>query len=71
MKDFGVDLAVDMLKRLNAEGVILGVHFCTLNLEKSVQRVLEKLQWATHVPHQHNKLIGVRFSLSIFWISSY
>ncbi|OBZ65691.1 Methylenetetrahydrofolate reductase 2 [Grifola frondosa] len=43
VKDYGVQLAVDMIKRLTTEGDIRGVHFCTLNLEKSVTRVLEAL----------------------------
>ncbi|KAJ7632947.1 methylenetetrahydrofolate reductase-domain-containing protein [Roridomyces roridus] len=45
VKDYGVQLAVAMIKRLTSEGGIFGVHLCTLNLEKSVQRVLEDLQW--------------------------
>lgn len=59
VKDFGVELAVKMVQRLTAEG-INGIHFCTLNLEKSVQRVLENLGWTgtQDSPIQHkNKLI--------------
>lgn len=59
VKDYGVTLAVEMIRRLTTEGNIPGVHFCTLNLEKSVQRVLEELQWTgLHAP-VHNKLITV------------
>lgn len=53
-------LATDMIKRLVSEAKIPGVHFCTLNLEKSVQRVLENLGWG--VPSYNkvtNKLIAV------------
>ncbi|KAF9030677.1 methylenetetrahydrofolate reduct [Hymenopellis radicata] len=57
VKDYGVALAVTMIRRLTTEGEIPGVHFCTLNLEKSVQRVLETLQWTGIVPPPHNKLI--------------
>ncbi|KAF9014000.1 methylenetetrahydrofolate reductase-domain-containing protein [Cyathus striatus] len=59
VKDFGVTLAVEMIQRLATEGSVPGVHFCTLNLEKSVQRVLETLQW-TGVVHTTlpNKLIA-------------
>lgn len=59
VKDYGVILAVNMIRRLTTEGGITGVHFCTLNLEKSVQRVLESLQWTGIAsPSQHkNKLI--------------
>ncbi|TFK42391.1 methylenetetrahydrofolate reductase-domain-containing protein [Crucibulum laeve] len=59
VKDYGVKLAIDMIQRITADGKVPGVHFCTLNLEKSVQRVLEGLQWvggvATTSP---NKLIA-------------
>ena len=44
VKEYGVHLAVDMIKRLRAAGVN-GFHFCTLNLEKSVKRILYELQW--------------------------
>ncbi|KAK7057395.1 methylenetetrahydrofolate reductase [Favolaschia claudopus] len=58
VKDYGVQLAVNMIKRLTTEGGMPGVHLCTLNLEKSVQRVLEALEW-THPTGivQKNKLI--------------
>lgn len=45
VKDFGVALAIDMIKQLRENGVN-GFHFCTLNLEKSVKRVLYGLEWA-------------------------
>ncbi|KAF8964011.1 methylenetetrahydrofolate reduct [Flammula alnicola] len=41
------------------EGGIQGFHFCTLNLEKSVQRVLEALDWAgSSSSSVQNKLIA-------------
>ncbi|KAA1469427.1 methylenetetrahydrofolate reduct [Dentipellis sp. KUC8613] len=46
VKDYGVSLAISMVKRLVNEGGIRGFHFCTLNLEKSVQRIIESLDWA-------------------------
>jgi methylenetetrahydrofolate reductase (NADPH) len=49
-----------MIRRLTTEGGVPGVHFCTLNLEKSVQRVLEGLQWIEAVTARQNKLIAVR-----------
>ncbi|KAJ7286190.1 methylenetetrahydrofolate reductase-domain-containing protein [Mycena rebaudengoi] len=58
VKDFGVQLAVEMIGRLTTEGGIPGVHICTLNLEKSVQRVLEGLKWAGSSEEVHNKLIA-------------
>ena len=51
-------LAIKMVKRLTQDGNIPGVHFCTLNLEKSVQRVTEGLGWATS-SRVLNKLIIV------------
>lgn len=59
VKDYGVKLATDMVKKLITGG-IYGVNFCTLNLEKSVQLILEELQWAGHYDDHHsNKLINV------------
>jgi methylenetetrahydrofolate reductase (NADPH) len=57
VKDFGVKYAVDMIDKLTADGGVPGVHFCTLNLEKSVQRVLEGLSWIRHKTPDHNRLI--------------
>ncbi|KAM5532333.1 hypothetical protein V8D89_014012 [Ganoderma adspersum] len=57
VKDYGVKLAVNMIRQLQAAGVH-GVHFCTLNLEKSVTRVLETLGVAGDVPHPANMLIA-------------
>jgi methylenetetrahydrofolate reductase (NADPH) len=59
VKDYGVTLAADMIRRLTTEGDIPGVHFCTLNLEKSVSRVLELLHWTGVAASAHNKLIAV------------
>ncbi|KAG7092784.1 hypothetical protein E1B28_009106 [Marasmius oreades] len=61
VKDYGVQLAVETIQRITMDGSITGVHLSTLNLEKSVQRVLEVLQWtdANKPIHQHsqNRLI--------------
>ncbi|KAI0672842.1 methylenetetrahydrofolate reduct [Trametes maxima] len=57
VKDYGVNLSVDMIRRLQ-KGGIEGVHFCTLNLEKSVTRVLEALGLAGNIPTLANKLIA-------------
>ncbi|KAJ1820470.1 methylenetetrahydrofolate reductase (NAD(P)H) met13 [Coemansia sp. RSA 2598] len=43
VKDYGIEVAVDMIKRLRAAGV-RGFHFYTINLERSTRMVLEKLQ---------------------------
>lgn len=59
VKDFGVTLAIDMINRIVREGGIPGVHICTLNLERSVQRVLEGLHWAGGSPKIGNRLIIV------------
>ena len=58
MKDLGVDVAVSMIRRLHQSGVH-GFHLCTLNLEKSVQRVLDRLGWADLPQTSHNQLISV------------
>ncbi|KAF8236297.1 methylenetetrahydrofolate reduct [Tricholoma matsutake] len=59
VKDYGVMLATDMIRRLTTEGDVPGVHFCTLNLEKSVSRVLERLRWTGVAASAQNKLIAV------------
>lgn len=48
-----------MIRRLTVEGGIRGVNFLTLNLEKSVQRILEALEWVGGTPHPQNRLISV------------
>lgn len=60
VKDYGVSLAIDLCNRLTREGDIKGVHFTTLNLEKSVRRVLEGLGWSHVPPASPNKIIIVR-----------
>ena len=51
-----------MIRRLTKEASVPGVHFCTLNLEKSVQRVVEGLGWTQSdiSLKPSNKLIAVR-----------
>ncbi|KAF9792741.1 methylenetetrahydrofolate reductase-domain-containing protein [Thelephora terrestris] len=59
VKDYGVKLATDMIRKLVENG-INGVNFCTLNLEKSVQLILEDLQWTAYHDDRHwNKLINM------------
>jgi len=59
VKDYGVKLAINTIRKLSRGG-IHGVNFCTLNLEKSIQLVLEGLQWTNHYDDHHlNKLINV------------
>jgi methylenetetrahydrofolate reductase (NADPH) len=62
VKDFGTNYAITMIRRLTADGSVPGVHFCTLNLEKSVQRVLEGLGWVQSRASSHNMLIAVSWS---------
>ncbi|PIL24320.1 hypothetical protein GSI_14073 [Ganoderma sinense ZZ0214-1] len=62
VKDYGVKLAVDMIRQLQAADVH-GVHFCTLNLEKSVTRVLETIGVAGDVSHTANMLIADKAEL--------
>lgn len=58
VKEYGVMLAQSMVQRLTENGVVKGVHFCTLNLELSVRKVLERLQWTISSPAMPvNKLI--------------
>ncbi|KAI3604823.1 methylenetetrahydrofolate reductase [Moniliophthora roreri] len=60
VKDYGVQLAISMIQHIaQSDAGVKGVHFCTLNLEKSVTRVLEGLQWTGTRPYayHHNRLI--------------
>ncbi|KAJ1721946.1 methylenetetrahydrofolate reductase (NAD(P)H) met13 [Coemansia erecta] len=43
VKDYGIEVAVDMISRLRDAGV-RGFHFYTINLERSTRMVLERLQ---------------------------
>ncbi|THG97685.1 hypothetical protein EW026_g4365 [Hermanssonia centrifuga] len=58
VKDYGVKLAIKMIQRLTTEAEVPGVHICTLNLEKSVQRVIEGLGWSGSSLKYTNKLIA-------------
>ncbi|KAG6336321.1 hypothetical protein ID866_2770 [Astraeus odoratus] len=58
VKEYGIQLAVNTIHKITGRGDIRGVHFCTLNLEKSVQLVLERLNWAGGSPVMRNKLIA-------------
>lgn len=61
VKRYGADLATAMVKRLVGRGTVQGVHFCTLNLEKSVRTIIESLGWTVTAngspTDRHNKLI--------------
>lgn len=53
-----------MVSRLLSSKLVQGVHFCTLNLEKSVRTILENLQWQAESNQRkssplsrHNQLI--------------
>lgn len=58
VKEYGIRLAVDIIHKITGNGGVCGVHFCTLNLEKSVQLVLERLRWVGGSPNMRNKLIA-------------
>ncbi|WVR08500.1 methylenetetrahydrofolate reductase [Kwoniella sp. DSM 27419] len=65
VKRYGAELATKMVKKVLQSGLIPGVHFCTLNLEKSVRTILDNLGWtATSDPNvqaspvlRYNRLI--------------
>jgi methylenetetrahydrofolate reductase (NADPH) len=61
VKDYGIELAIKMIRRLTSEDRVSGFHFCTLNLEKSVRRVLEGLGWIGEGQRtiEQNRLIAV------------
>ncbi|WVQ85878.1 methylenetetrahydrofolate reductase [Cryptococcus sp. DSM 104549] len=45
VKRYGAELATKMVKEVLESGLVPGIHFCTLNLEKSVRTILENLGW--------------------------
>ncbi|KAI8921423.1 methylenetetrahydrofolate reductase-domain-containing protein [Powellomyces hirtus] len=49
VKDYGVQLAVDMCNQMKAAG-IRGFHFYTLNLERSTRLILEGLEFIAPIP---------------------
>ncbi|KAF8749438.1 Methylenetetrahydrofolate reductase [Rhizoctonia solani] len=56
VKEYGASLAVSMIRSILVDGDVKGVHFCTLNLEKSVRKILDELGW-THGTHHPNQII--------------
>ena len=44
---YGAQLATKMVDQLIRSNLVPGVHFCTLNLEKSVRSILENLGWTS------------------------
>ncbi|WWC72478.1 methylenetetrahydrofolate reductase [Kwoniella pini CBS 10737] len=65
VKRYGAELATKMVKQVLESKLVPGIHFCTLNLEKSVRTILENLKWtSTSAPSieksplvRHNRLI--------------
>lgn len=75
VKSFGVELAVEMCQYLSQRGV-QGMHFYTLNLERSVFRILEGLGYITLDGERHKQVPWVPSKLKsrqkeevrpIFW----
>lgn len=64
VRDVGIDLAKRLMQRIIAETDINGFHFCTLNLEKSTRRILERLQWVPTPPGLHTAPVSVEPSSS-------
>jgi methylenetetrahydrofolate reductase (NADPH) len=62
VKEYGVELCTRMIKEIVKEtkGEIRGFNFCTLNLERSVVRILEGLGWTGQGADggRHNQLIA-------------
>lgn len=67
VKDYGVELAISTVNSLtnDKEIDVVGVHLCTLNLEKSVRRVLDGLGWSHESHRMSNQVIDVSFLASI------
>ncbi|WWD20602.1 methylenetetrahydrofolate reductase [Kwoniella shandongensis] len=65
VKKYGAELATKMVSQILGSKLVPGVHFCTLNLEKSVRTILENLGWSSAASGgrsnspapRHNRLI--------------
>ncbi|SPO48687.1 related to MET12 - methylenetetrahydrofolate reductase [Moesziomyces antarcticus] len=49
VKEYGVALSIHMIGRIFLESDVRGFHLCSLNLEKSIERILDGLGWKTDV----------------------
>ncbi|SOV09556.1 related to MET12 - methylenetetrahydrofolate reductase [Ustilago sp. UG-2017a] len=52
VKEYGVSLSIHMIGRIFLESDIRGFHLCSLNLEKSIERILDGLGWKTDLGAQ-------------------
>lgn len=52
VKEYGVSLGIHMIGRIFLESDIRGFHLCSLNLEKSIERILDGLGWKTDLGAQ-------------------
>ncbi|EPQ30510.1 uncharacterized protein PFL1_02036 [Pseudozyma flocculosa PF-1] len=64
VKEYGVSLSIHMIARIYLESDIRGFHLCTLNLEKSVERVLEGLGWQADRGAEADDLSGPTAALA-------
>jgi len=58
VKEFGIELATEMVQSIMRKTDVRGFHFCTMNLEKSVRTVLENLGWIGRHSESSNKVIS-------------
>lgn len=49
VKEYGVALSIHMIGRIFLESDVRGFHLCSLNLEKSIERILDGLGWKSDV----------------------
>lgn len=52
VKEYGVSLSIHTIGRIFLETDIRGFHLCSLNLEKSIERILDGLGWKTDLGAQ-------------------
>lgn len=64
VKEFGIEHSSAIIMRIQKETDICGFHLCTLNLENSIKRLLERLGWLDRnkVPDHGHKLLEERVS---------
>lgn len=57
VRDFGVELSTQMIKRLQVNG-FKSFHLCTLNLERSITRLVNQLGWSPQEIKNCQPLLG-------------
>ncbi|CAG8541775.1 10357_t:CDS:10, partial [Acaulospora colombiana] len=64
VKEYGVSLATSIISKLQKDHNVIGFHLCTLNLEKSVRLILDKLKFVRTEEERDPRPVGMRRSVA-------